>query len=182
MPELSRFLVTLAVTGALAACAGTDAEAPADGAGGSPSRDATAAPPSGDGTEGGDDGALAQSSAGASSQDLDDLDPQTRRRVELWQQMMQQIEPCLRPRLAEIEDVDDAGVVAVQVEYDDAGAPLSADLQEGAQQRMQENATYRAVVNAVLNSVRECAPLTEMPQEEFDTWRLFPVVIRPRAA
>lgn len=194
MPEVSRFLLTLAVTGALAACAATDAEAPADDPGGSPSRSAAAATPSGDGNDGGGnegggddgggdgDGALARPAAGASSQDLADLDPQTRRRFELWQQTMQQIEPCLRPRLAEIEDVDDAGVVAVQVEYDDAGAPLSADLQEGAQQRMQENETYRAVVNAILNSVRECAPLAEMPQEEFDTWRLFPVVIRPRAA
>jgi hypothetical protein len=27
--------------------------------------------------------------------------------------------------------------------------------------------------------VRECAPLTDMPAEEFDTWRLLPVVIRP---
>jgi len=59
---------------------------------------------------------------------------------------------------------------------------VSADLQQGAQQRLQENETYRAVVNAILNSVRECAPLAEMPQEEFDTWRLFPVVIRPRSA
>jgi hypothetical protein len=68
------------------------------------------------------------------------------------------------------------------VEYDDAGAPVSADLQEGAPQRMQDNEIYRAVVNAILNSVRECAPLTDMPEEEFDTWRLFPVVVRPSAA
>jgi hypothetical protein len=95
---------------------------------------------------------------------------------------MRQIEPCLRPRLNEIENVDSAGVVAVQVEYDETGAPVSADLQQGAQRRMEDNTTYRAVVNAVLNSVQECAPLTDMPREEFDTWRLFPVVIRPRSA
>lgn len=178
MPQISRLLLTLALAGGLAACTATNPDAPPADSGGPAADSGASATPSG----GAGDDARPQPAAGPSSADLADLDPQTRRRFELWQQTMQQIEPCLRPRLAEIADVDAAGVVAVQVEYDDAGAPVSADLQQGAQQRMQENETYRAVVNAILNSVRECAPLADMPQEEFDTWRLFPVVIRPRAA
>ncbi len=176
MPQISRLVLTLALAGGLAACTTTNPDATADDGDGAAASSAASSTPSGG------DAARAQPAAGPSSADLADLDPQSRRRFELWRQTMQQIEPCLRPRLAEIEDVDDAGVVAVQVEYDDAGAPVSADLQQGAQQRLQENETYRAVVNAILNSVRECAPLAEMPQEEFDTWRLFPVVIRPRSA
>ena len=180
MPEIARLLLTLAVVGGLAACTATAPDPAADDAGASSSdRTASTAPSGGVGAS---NGAPASPAAGPAAADLSELDPQTRRRFELWQQTMQQIEPCLRPRLAEIEDVDGAGVVAVQVEYDDAGAPVSADLQEGAQQRMQSNETYRAVVNAILNSVQECAPLTDMPEEEFDTWRLFPVVVRPRPA
>jgi hypothetical protein len=180
MPDVSRLLVTCALAGLLAACTATEPGAPADTAGGSTATGAASGRPGGADDAG--EGAARAPGAGAAAVDPADLDPETRRRLELWRQTMQQIEPCLRPRLAEIADVDAAGVVAVQVEYDDAGAPLSADLQQGAQQRMQENETYRAVVNAILNSVRECAPLADMPREEFDTWRLFQVVIRPRAA
>ena len=184
MPEFTRLLPALAVAGLLAACTATTPDAPpGDGATSAGATDAAAdtATPDAAGS-GREDDAGAVGAAGPSSAQLAELDPAQRRRFELWRQTMQQIEPCLRPRLAEIADVDQAGVVAVQVEYDDAGAPVSADLQEGAPQRMQDNETYRAVVNAILNSVRECAPLTDMPQEEFDTWRLFPVVVRPSAA
>ena len=179
MPEVPRLLLVVAFASGLAACAATAPDAPPVTAGDAAAGDAAVrergepAP-----AAAADDGLEA---AGAPTTDLADLDPETRRRVELWQEAMRQIEPCLRPRLAEIEDVDQAGVVAVQVEYDDAGTPLSADLQEGAQSRMADNETYRAVVNAILNSVQDCAPLTDMPEEEFDTWRLFPVVIRPRS-
>lgn len=176
MPEVSRLLLVAALAGGLAACTTTTPDAPSTAA------DDAAAPAASERGEAAGAGEPGLDAGGAPDTDLADLDPQTRRRVELWQEAMRQIEPCLRPRLAEIDDVDEAGVVAVQVEYDDAGAPLSADLQEGAQDRMAENATYRAVVNAILNSVQECAPLTDMPDEEFDTWRLFPVVIRPRSA
>jgi hypothetical protein len=184
MPDVSRLLLTLAITGALAGCTAAPANGPPDTADGDSAGPAAAGsgPADGGGGDAGEQAAGEGAPAGPSAAELADLDPETRRRFELWQQAMQQIEPCLRPRLEEIDDVDRAGVVAVQVEYDDTGAPLSADLQEGAQQRLQENETYRAVVNAILNSVRECAPLTDMPEEEFDTWRLFPVVIQPRAA
>jgi hypothetical protein len=172
MPDVTRLLLSLAVAVSLAACTAATPDAPPDAADGAAS-----------GPDDGDARAPGRTAVpGPSTPDLADLDPETRRRFELWQQAMQQIEPCLRPRLAEIDDVDRAGVVAVQVEYDDAGAPVSADLQQGAQRRMRDNLTYRAVVNAILNSVQQCAPLTDMPKEEFDTWRLFPVVIRPRAA
>jgi len=178
MPEVSRLLLVVALAGGLAACTATTADAPSAAA-----DDAAAAAASERGAAAG--AAAAENgleAGGPPTTELADLDPQTRRRVELWQEAMRQIEPCLRPRLAEIDNVDEAGVVAVQVEYDDAGTPLNADLQQGAQDRMAENETYRAVVNAILNSVQECAPLTDMPEEEFDTWRLFPVVIRPRSA
>lgn len=174
MPELSRWLFPLLAAVALVGCAGEPGGPPA--AGGEP---AAARTGGGDGppaAAGGGDGAA------ATGADLAELDPEARRRVELWQETMGQIEPCLRPRLSEIDTVEDAGVVAVQVEYDRTGAPVGADLQRDAQARLAENETYRAVVNAILNSVQECAPLADMPAEEFDTWRLFPVVIRPRAA
>ncbi|NBB70363.1 MAG: hypothetical protein GVY33_08575 [Alphaproteobacteria bacterium] len=176
MPEVSRLLLVVALAGGLAACTATTPDAP------SAATDDGAAPAASErGEAAGAAGESGLEAGGAPTTELADLDPQTRRRVELWQEAMRQIEPCLRPRLAEIDDVDEAGVVAVQVEYDDAGTPLNADLQEGAQDRMADNETYRAVVNAILNSVQECAPLTDMPEEEFDTWRLFPVVIRPRS-
>jgi hypothetical protein len=180
MPEFTRLLPVFAVAGLLAACTATTPDAPPGESATSAAAATDAAAPATrrDGT-----GEYAAAAApGPSAAQLAELDPAQRRRFELWRQTMQQIEPCLRPRLAEIAEVDQAGVVAVQVEYDDAGAPVSADLQEGAPQRMQDNETYRAVVNAILNSVRECAPLTDMPEEEFDTWRLFPVVVRPSAA
>jgi hypothetical protein len=178
MPDRFRLLLSLAVAGTLAACAGTTTEAPSSDAADAAATDATAAATGAPPTD-----APARAGAGPmAGADPEDLDPATRRRVELWQVAMGQIEPCLRPRLNEIDNVDAAGTVAVQVEYDEAGAPVSADLQEGARARIADNETYRAVVNAILNSVQECAPLTDMPEEEFDTWRLFPVVVRPRPA
>lgn len=175
MPELSRLLFAVAAIGVVAGCTATMPDP-------TPSGSAATGPSPNARPDAGGETARGPAAPGEGVVDLSELDPATRRRLELWQQAMAQIEPCLRPRLSAVDDIDAAGVVAVQVEYDQAGAPLGADLQPGAQRRIQENATYRAVVNAILNGVRECAPLADMPDEEFDTWRLLPVVIRPRAA
>jgi hypothetical protein len=109
---------------------------------------------------------------------LEDLPPEQRRQAELFQRAHQQVAPCIRPRIEEIQNISEAGDVRLIVEYGRDGTPLTADLPSDAPARLETNNTYRAVVNAILNGVNECAPLDGMPEEEFDTWRLLPFGLR----
>lgn len=170
MPEFTRLLPVLAVAGLLAACTATTPDAPpGDGATSAGATDAAAEATRRDGTG---------ETAAAAPATLEDLSPEQQRQVQLFQQARQQILPCVEPRLQKIERLENAGDVRILVEYDENGAPLSADLPPNAPQRLEDNETYRAVVNAILNGINECAPLANMPKEEFDTWRLLPVIFR----
>lgn len=108
--------------------------------------------------------------------------PELLRREALYGMIFEQIEPCLTEQIERVSDPNAAGPVVVQFGFSLVGEAETARLPQGGEQRYEADGDYRELVNAILLGVRNCSPLTGMPQAEHDIWGEFPLVYRPQEA
>lgn len=100
-----------------------------------------------------------------------------------WSEVIAAIAPQLNPCLQEVYTADASrrvGEIRAIAEYERDGTLRG--MQVGNADRIQSDADYRAVVEALVQGVQRCSPLRNMPADKYDIWEFFPIVYRSQPA
>jgi hypothetical protein len=83
-----------------------------------------------------------------------------------------QLEQCIAP-FAETARARNVQQVDFLLEFEPDGTPRGMGV--GNPQRLQSDADYRAVIEVLVEGMRGCPPLRNMPAESYELWEYLPI-------
>ncbi len=108
--------------------------------------------------------------------------PPTPEQRALRVQILRQLQPCLQDASPRLSTVEDIGAVAVYFGFAPDGSLVGARLPDASEPLYESDPQFRTVVDTMIQSVQQCSPLVDMPEEQHVDWGVFPLVFQPNEA
>jgi outer membrane biosynthesis protein TonB len=71
-------------------------------------------------------------------------------------------------------------VVMINAEYNSDGSVIKAELAQGSLLRYNTDDFFRAAADSAIRAVKMCSPLSGLPPEKYETWRMMELQFDPR--